>query len=301
MDYYRTPDDRFADLPGYAYEPRYMEGLIPGAELRMHWIEDGPADGEVALCLHGNPSWCYLYRKMIPVFAAAGMRCVAPDLFGFGRSDKPTDDAAHSFSLHRDSLIAFIERLDLKRITLVCQDWGGLLGLTLPMDMPGRFERLLIMNTGLATGDIPMGEGFEAWRAYNRSQPDLAVGRLIARGTPPMSAEEAAAYDAPFPEPRAKAAVRRMPDIVPSGPDDDGAAIARRAREYLSKAWDGTSFMAIGVQDPVLGRPAMELLRGVVRGCPEPLLVDDGGHFLQEWGVPVARAALASFGLGEGK
>jgi haloalkane dehalogenase len=191
----RTPDDRFANLPGFAYQPNYLDH----AGLRVHYVDEGPRDAAVtALCLHGNPSWGYLYRHMIPVFAAAGVRVVVPDLIGFGRSDKPADEAAHSFVFHRNMLLAFVEALDLQHVMLVCQDWGGILGLTLPMAAPQRYSRLLVMNTALATGRL--SEGFVQWRHYSNSQPDLPVGKLLARGKRDMPPAEAAAYDAPFPD-----------------------------------------------------------------------------------------------------
>ena len=289
----RTPDDRFDGLPGYAFAPRYTEY----AGLRVHHLDEGPADAAVTvLCLHGNPSWSYLYRHMIPVFTAAGLRVVAPDLLGFGRSDKPVAESAHSFDLHRGMLLDFVERLDLKNILLVCQDWGGIFGLTLPMDLPGRFTRLLVMNTGLGTGQLT--EGFRQWRAYSNSQPDLAVGKLIQRGKRDMSAAEAAAYDAPFPDASYKSALRAFPNLVPDGDNAPGAAISRQALAFWRDEWAGDSFMAIGMQDPVLGAPAMQWLRQVIRNCPPPLEVAEGGHFLQEWGAPIARAALQRFGLG---
>ena len=289
----RTPDDRFDGLPGYAFAPRYTEY----AGLRVHHLDEGPADAAVTvLCLHGNPSWSYLYRHMIPVFTAAGLRVVAPDLLGFGRSDKPVAESAHSFDLHRGMLLDFVERLDLKNILLVCQDWGGIFGLTLPMDLPGRFTRLLVMNTGLGTGQLT--EGFRQWRAYSNSQPDLAVGKLIQRGKRDMSAAEAAAYDAPFPDASYKSALRAFPNLVPDGDNAPGAAISRQALAFWRDEWAGDSFMAIGMQDPVLGAPAMQWLRQLIRNCPLPLEVAEGGHFLQEWGAPIARAALQQFRLG---
>ncbi len=293
MQALRTPDDRFDGLPGYAFAPRYTEY----AGLRVHHLDEGPADAAVTvLCLHGNPSWSYLYRHMIPVFTAAGLRVVAPDLLGFGRSDKPVAESAHSFDLHRGMLLDFVERLDLKNILLVCQDWGGIFGLTLPMDLPGRFTRLLVMNTGLGTGQLT--EGFRQWRAYSNSQPDLAVGKLIQRGKRDMSAAEAAAYDAPFPDASYKSALRAFPNLVPDGDNAPGAAISRQALAFWRDEWAGDSFMAIGMQDPVLGAPAMQWLRQVIRNCPPPLEVAEGGHFLQEWGAPIARAALQQFRLG---
>jgi haloalkane dehalogenase len=296
MKLLRTPDDRFANLPGFACTPHYTEH----AGARVHYVDEGPADAVVtALCLHGNPSWSYLYRHMIPVFTGAGLRVVAPDLIGFGRSDKPVDEAAHTWDLHRGMLLALIERLDLKNVMLVCQDWGGLLGLTLPMVIPDRFTRLLVMNTGLGIGEVT--EGFRQWRAFSNHQPDLAVGKLIARGRPDTTAAEAAAYDAPFPDASYKAAVRAFPNLVPDvqtqGADAPGAAISREALTFWRDCWQGESFMAVGMQDPVLGAPVMQSLRKVIRGCPPPLEVAEGGHFLQEWGAPVARAALQSFRL----
>jgi pimeloyl-ACP methyl ester carboxylesterase len=300
----RTPDERFAKLPGYdvkgAFKPHYVSNL-PGYEgIRVHYLDlpapTGLNDAPVFLCLHGNPSWTYLYRKMVPLFATAG-RVVAPDLIGFGRSDKAADEAWHGFERHRHMLLAFIRALDLRRITLVVQDWGGLFGLTLPMeppDMPGRFERLVVMNTGLATGSLP-SEGFAQWRAFSNSQPDLAIGKMFKRGKPDMTLEEAAAYDAPFPDATYKAAIRRFPNLVPEHRDGEGAEISRRAAKWWASEWQGQSFMAVGVQDPVLGPPQMAALRQLIRGCPEPLLIPEGGHFVQEWGEPIARAALARF------
>jgi pimeloyl-ACP methyl ester carboxylesterase len=299
----RTPEDRFAGLTDWPWTPRYLalgtDGPLrdPALQgLRMHYIDEGPPDAAVTvLCLHGQPTWSYLYRHMIPVFADAGCRVVAPDLLGFGRSDKPQDDAWYGFDRHRAALLAFIEALDLRHILLVVQDWGGLLGLTLPLDLPGRVTRLLVMNTGLGTGAVT--EGFLQWRAYAASQPDMAVGRLIQRGTPHLGDAEVAAYDAPFPDRRYKAGVRAFPNLVPDHDQAPGAALSREALDFWKHRWDGDSFMAIGMRDPVLGPAAMRSLHSAIRGCPPPMEVPEGGHFVQEWGAPVARAALARFGL----
>lgn len=297
MEILRTPEDRFANLPGYSFAPHYVE-LSGEPKLRMHYLDEGSAENDrpTFLCLHGQPSWSYLYRKMIPVFAEAG-RVVAPDLIGFGRSDKPAADDFYTFTMHRAALLAFVDALDLQDITLVCQDWGGILGLTLPMARPDRFARLIVMNTALGTGDQPLGPGFEAWRAFNRSQPDLDVAALMKRATSILNDAEAAAYAAPFPDASYKAGVRRFPELVPAQPDADGAAISREARDWWRTEWSGQSFMAIGCQDPVLTPQAMEALRRTIRGCPEPMRVEDAGHFVQEWGEPIARAALREFGL----
>ena len=283
----RTPDERFANLPGFSWPPNYLEWN----GLRVHYVDAG-AGPRTLLCLHGEPTWSYLYRKMIPPFVATGYRVLAPDFIGFGRSDKPEDESFYTFDRHRDFLLWFIETLGVKNVTLAVQDWGGLLGLTLPMEMPERFERLLVMNTGLGTGDVPLGEGFLAWRAYVAKTPNLDCAKLLARACPQLSAGEAAAYEAPFPDAASKAGVRRFPALVPDRPDAPGAAISRRAREWLSKSWQGETFMAVGAKDPVLGPPAMQALRKLIRGCPEPWLHPEGGHFLQEWGEDVASEAL---------
>jgi len=294
----RTPEDRFEGLPAWPYEPRYVQDLSGYEGLRMHFVDEGPADAAVTfLCLHGEPTWGYLYRKMIPVFLAAGHRVVAPDLFGFGRSDKPVQDEVYTFDFHRGSLLGLLERLATGSLCLVVQDWGGLLGLTLPMEAPGRIRRLIVMNTGLGVGKSP-GSGFEQWRAYAAANPDLDVAALMKRATPILSEPEAGAYAAPFPDVRYKAGVRRFPELVPTTPDMPGVDIGRRAATFLGSEWTGDSFMAIGLRDPVLGEPVMRDLARTIRNCPEPMLLAEAGHFVQEGGEPIARSALDHFGLG---
>jgi pimeloyl-ACP methyl ester carboxylesterase len=294
----RTPDEWFRDLPGFPYQPNYIDDLTGYEGLRMAFIDEGPRDAaHTFLCLHGEPSWSYLYRKMIPVFLASGARVVAPDMFGFGRSDKPVKVEDYSFHFHRNALLRFVESLNLRGITLVCQDWGGLLGLTMPVDQSfrTRLKRLLVMNTALAVGRPP-SEGFKAWREYNRRTPDMAVGALIRRGTPGLTDAEAGAYDAPFPDVRYKAGVRAFPELVMTDPWMPGVEESRAAEIFWSTEWSGPTFMAVGAADPVLSPPVMAELRQKIRGCPEPLVIPDGGHFLQEWGEQVARAALLAFG-----
>ena len=295
-DALRTPDERFQNLPDFAFASHYIDTL-PGYEgLRVHYLDEGPQDARhTFLCLHGEPSWSYLYRKMIPVFVSAGARVIAPDWLGFGRSDKPVEDSVYTFHFHRNMMIAFIKALELKSITLVVQDWGGLLGLTIPMDMPDRFARLLVMNTALAVGESP-GPGFEAWKALAKSQPDLDVGALMGRATPMLTEAERAAYSAPFPDIRYKAGVRRFPEMVMVAPDMEGVDESKRAAAWWSKDWKGTSFMAVGGADPVLGPQIMEKLRTQIKNCPEPMVIPDAGHFVQEWGEPIAHAALKAFG-----
>lgn len=230
----RTPEERFTNLPGYPFAPHYIDNL-PGYDgLRIHYVDEpgepGPNNGRVALCLHGEPTWSYLYRRMIPVLTKAGYRVIAPDLLGFGKSDKPAVDAVYSFAFHRNMLLRLVQMLDLDRITLVCQDWGGLLGLTLPMEMAERFTRMIVMNTALPDGSEPLPDGFLAWREWTDAHPDMAVGRLMRRACPHLTAEEAAAYDAPFPDERYKAGVRRFPRLVPDRPDLEAARVIGKAR-----------------------------------------------------------------------
>jgi pimeloyl-ACP methyl ester carboxylesterase len=294
----RTPDSAFANVPDFDYPVHYADDLPTYAGLRMAWVDAGPKDADrTFLCLHGEPSWSFLYRRMIPVFLASSARVVAPDLFGFGRSDKPVNQSDYSFDFHRNALLALVERLDLLNITLVVQDWGGLLGLTLPVD-PGfraRLSRLIVMNTGLGLGRR-MTKGFEAWKAYALATPDLPIGAIIKRGTPHLTDAEVAAYDAPFPGPAYKAGAQVFPALVPVEPAMGGVDVSRAAAKYWSEEWDGPSFMAIGMADPVLGPDAMLALHKLIRNCPPPMEIAGGGHFVQEWGEPIARAALKHFG-----
>ena len=290
----KTPAERFANLPGFHWRAHEQDELRGFSGLSMSYLDEGPRTAPVFLCLHGQPTWSYLYRRMIPAFLAAGSRVVAPDFFGFGRSDKPADEAVYTFDFHRNSLLAFVRALDLTNIALVVQDWGGLLGLTLPMEMPERFSRLIIMNTTLATGELPLPKGFLDWRAFSNSQPDMAIGRLLARACPHLSPAEAGAYDAPYPDATYKAGVRRFPNLVPEFANSDGAALERAARDFWRNDWRGSSVMAIGMADPVLGPPVMRALHKDIRGCPPPLEIAEAGHFVQEWGDKVAPAVLAA-------
>ena len=292
----RTPEERFVNLRDFPYGPVYIDNLKGFEGLRLHYVDEGPENADhIFLCLHGEPTWSYLYRKMIPIFTGAGNRVVAPDFFGFGRSDKPADEEVYTFDFHRNMLISFIEHLELTNITLVCQDWGGILGLTLPMDMIDIFSRLLIMNTTLGTGDVQLSKGFLDWRAWVRKNPDMSAGRLLKLTCPHLSEAECAAYDAPFPDIQYKAGVRRFPEIVPDHPDAPGAELSRRAREWLRNKWEGSVFMAIGMKDPVLGPPVMQVLRNDIRNCPEPYEHPDAGHFVQEWGEKIAKEAITAF------
>jgi haloalkane dehalogenase len=285
----RTPDDRFQALPGWTYAPFYQQR--PDG-LRLHYVDTGARrPRRTWLCLHGQPTWSYLYRRMMPLFVIAGDRVIAPDLLGFGRSDKPAEEPAYSFDLHRRSVIDLIEALDLRNIVLVVQDWGGLIGLTLPMAMPERFESLLVMNTMLATGDAPLPQGFLDWRDFSNRSPDMDIARLMKRACPHIGDAEAAAYAAPFPDATYKAGVRAFPNLVPDRRDAPGAALSRRARDFWRSAWTGKSLMAIGMKDPVLGPPVMRPLHATIRNCPPPIEVAEGGHFLQEWGDAFARIA----------
>ena len=291
IDSVRTDDDHFTALPDWPYQPQYLDDL-PGYEgLRMHYVDEGPEDAEVFLCLHGEPTWGYLFRRMIPVFLESGDRVVAPDFYGFGRSDKPVADEDYTWDFHRGSLTGFIERLDLTGIILVVQDWGGLLGLSLGADMTERISGLLIMNTAFAVGGTPT-QGFLDWRDFVARRPDLDVGRLMKQTCPHLSDDEVRAYNAPFPDITYKAGVRRFPAIVPIDREDEGVEISKRALRWWANEFEGRSFMAIGSTDPILAS-VMPWMRDRIRGCPEPLVLEDAGHFVQEWGMQVAVAALA--------
>ena len=298
-DALRTPDAAFRDLPGYPWQSHYISDLPALAGLRMHYLDEpsseAPATGMTFVCLHGNPAWSYLYRKMIPVFLQAGHRVVAPDLIGFGKSDKPKKESFHTFSLHRQILLEFVERLNLQNVVLVIHDWGGLLGLTLAMAASSRYAGLVVMKTMLAASDAPLSPGFPASREWCGQTPDFDIARAFARGNQQMSAAEGAAYNAPFPDKGHQAATRAFPATVPDLEAADGAEISRQAREFWRTFWRGRTLMAVGANDPVFGLPVMELLKPPIRGYGKPPIFGDAGHFVQEHDKMVAQRAVALF------
>ena len=291
MEVLRTPDDRFADLPDYPFGPLYT---VRRDGLRMHHVDEGPADAEVVLMLHGEPSWSYLYRHMVPVFAGAGLRAVAPDLIGFGRSDKPTRIDDYSYQRHVDWLLEWVEALDLRRITLVCQDWGSLLGLRLAAAHEERFDRIVVANGFLPTGDRDPGPAFKVWRAFATRSPVLPVGRLVATGSKrKLSAAERAAYDAPYPSAKYKAGARAFPRLVPTSPDDPAAPANRAAWERLG-TWEKPFLTLFGELDPILGRADKPLQHHVPGARNQPHARLRGSHFVQEdVGVEIANRTLA--------
>lgn len=279
MDFLRTPDDRFENLPDYDFEPHYVE--IPSAEnARMHYVDTG-GDGELIVMLHGEPSWSFLYRHMIHALKD-DYRCVAPDLLGFGRSDKPTEIEDHTFDFHYQSLIDFVDALDLTDITLVVQDWGGLLGLPLATEHDARIKRLVILNTGLTTGEIPMGEGFMRWQGFARKVgKKMVAGQLINQSTvTDLSEDVIAAYDAPFPDASYRAGVAAMPLIVPTEPDMPGADRHRAARDMLAN-YQKPITVLFSDKDPVLGG-AVKYFKKLIPQTADDPTITDGGHFLQE-------------------
>ena len=294
MDVIRTPDERFAALPDYPFAPHYTE-LADG--IRLHHVDEGPADAEVVLMLHGEPSWSYLYRQMVPVFADAGLRAVAPDLVGFGKSDKPTRIADYTYQRHVDWVRQWIEALDLRRITLVCQDWGSLLGLRLAAENDDRFDRIVVANGFLPTADRGTPLAFRIWRTFATRSPVLPVGRIVATGTKrKLSPAERAAYDAPFPSAKYKAGARAFPALVPTSPDDPAVPANRAAWQRLG-SWEKPFLTLFGKDDPILGRadrPLQEHVPGA-QGQPHDRL--SGGHFVQEdAGAEIARRTVAWIG-----
>lgn len=286
----RTPDERFADLLDFPYAPQYLD-LTP--DLRMAYVDEGPRDGAPVLMLHGEPTWSYLYRSMIPVFTGAGFRAVAPDLIGFGRSDKPTRLDDYSYQQHMDWLTAWLEAVDLRGITLICQDWGSLLGLRLAAENPDRFERIVVANGFLPTGDRDPGPAFKIWRAFTAYSPVFPIGRIVATGTKrTLSSAERAAYDAPFPSSAYKAGARAFPGLVPTSPRDPAAPANIRAWEALGR-WEKPFLALFGRHDPILGKADKPLIEHVPGAQGEPHDRLEGSHFVQEdVGAEIARRTV---------
>jgi haloalkane dehalogenase len=284
MKVLRTPEERFKNLKGFPFEPRYAE--VPdgeGGRLRIHYVDEGPRNAEPVLMMHGEPSWSFLYRKMIPIFIGAGYRAVAPDLVGFGRSDKPADRSDYTYNRHVGWMEAWLEQVDLKRITLVCQDWGGLIGLRLLAAHPERFARAVVANTGLPTGDFPISEAFLQWRKFSVEVPEFNVGAIINMGTlSDLPVEILEAYNAPFPDETYKEGARIFPSLVPISPDDPAAPANRLAWEVLSR-FEKPLLTAFSDGDPIT-RGGEHIFQKMVPGAKGQLhtLIQGGGHFLQE-------------------
>src|SRR5438445_3160457 len=298
MEVLRTPDDCFSSLPGYPFEPRYVEVASgDGGGLRVHYIDQGPPYGEVVVMLHGEPSWSYLYRKMVPVLVEAGLRCIAPDLVGFGRSDKPAGRQDYTYERHVAWMrAALFDQLDLRGVTLVGQDWGGLIGLRLVGEHPDRFARVVAANTFLPTGDTPPSEAFLAWQRYSQETPEFHVGRIVNGGcATDLAPEVVAAYDAPFPEEPFKSGARQFPVLVPTRPDDPAAAANREAWRVLEQ-WTRPFLTAFSDGDPITrggDRVLQERIPGA-RGQPHTTIAG-GAHFLQEDRGEELAAAVAGF------
>lgn len=283
MEILRTADDRFANLPGWNYQPHYLEIDYKGTSLRVHYVDEGPESAAPVLLLHGEPSWAYLYRKMIPIITAAGHRAIAPDLIGFGRSDKLARRDDYSYQFHIDILTAFIKKLDLTGMTLVCQDWGGLLGLRIAAENPERFARIVAANTGLPTGDQNMTEGFMRWREYSQTVEKFHVGGIIKGGcVTELSPEVIEAYNAPFPDDSYKEGARQFPVLVPISPDDPASEANRKAWQVLTK-WEKPFLTAFSDGDAVT-RGGEKVFHKLVPGAQGQAhtTITGAGHFLQE-------------------
>jgi len=288
MDYFRTPDDRFADLPEFAFEPHYVD--VGG--LRMHYLDEG--SGSPVVCFHGEPSWCYLYRKMIPPLVAGGLRVICPDLAGFGRSDKPTDRGWYSYDRHLEQVSGVLEGLDLADATIVVQDWGGPIGLRWAVENAERVARLVVMNTGLFTGRV--SKGFLAWRDFAEKNPDLPVGMVLQSATSTdLSDDIVAAYEAPFPTPESKAGAAQFPLLVPTEQGAPGAAEMLVVIEQLRR-WQKPALVAFSDQDPVFPYPAAgEEFTAMIPGAGEQVRIEGASHFLQEDRGDVIAAEILSW------
>ncbi|KAK3045442.1 hypothetical protein LTR09_012961 [Extremus antarcticus] len=302
MQFQRTPDERFERLSGFPYTPHYFRD----GELRMAYIDESTGDGsEVFLCLHGEPTWSYLYRKMIPELLnyttdskrTLSRRVIAPDFYGFGRSDKPAKDETYNFDFHRNALLRLIDHLNLTNITLVVQDWGGLIGLTLPMTDPSRFKRLIIMNTTIATGG-GRSQDILDWIAYASPTPTPDIADLMAKIGHHLSEDEARGYEAPFPDDSYKGGVRRFPQMIMLDENMPGVETLKRSRLFYgeSHVFEQQDVVIVcGVQDRLLGRPAMKGLAGVFKHGCYYAEIEEASHFVQEWGDRVVKLAIQVF------
>jgi len=293
MDVLRTPEERFAGLAGYGFAPHYA---TVGGGLRMHYVDAGPADAPLVVLLHGEPSWSYLYRTMIPVLVDAGLRAVAPDLIGFGRSDKPAARQDYTYARHVEWTEALLAELGVRGATLFCQDWGGLIGLRIAAEQPERFARIVAANTFLPTGDQKLPDAFFAWRKFSQEAPVFQVGRIVTGGCAgPVAPEVAAAYDAPFPDETYKEGARQFPTLVPASPDDPASAANRAAWEVLRR-WDKPFLCAFADKDPITrgGDVLFQAMIPGTRGQPH-VTIRDAGHFLQEDKGPEVARVVADF------
>ena len=290
-DIFRTPDERFRDLPGYPYEPHYVD--VDG--LRLHHLDEG--EGAAVVCFHGQPSWSYLYRHMLELLVAAGHRVICPDMVGFGRSDKPLDHGFYTYERHVQTISAHLEQIDFTDATVVVQDWGGPIGLRWAVQNADRVARLVVLNTGLFTGRV--SRGFMAWRDFAERTPDLPIGRIIdGATTSTLAPEVVAAYDAPFPTPASKAGAQRFPLIVPLTEEDPGAREMRAVSDALSH-WDKPALVAFSDSDPVFPYPqAGEQFTARIPTAGEQVRIEGGGHFLQEDRPrEIVAAMAAAFGF----
>lgn len=288
MDVHRTPDERFEALPGYDFAPRYVDQ----DSLRMHYVDEG--DGPPVLLLHGEPTWAYLYRKMIPPLVAGGLRCVAPDYFGFGRSDKPTDRAWYTYDAHYAAIERFADELDLRDTTLVVQDWGGPIGFRLAVERPARIARLVVLNTGI--GARAPNEDWLRFQAFvRRVGTDIVAGQLIRISlVQPVDDAVIAAYDAPFPTPESKTGIVMFPELVPTSSDHPSAAAMLDVRDRL-RTWDAPALVLFSDSDPIFSRAAAERMAGLLPNAELAPPVEGAGHFLQEDRGERVAADVSSF------
>jgi haloalkane dehalogenase len=283
MELLRTPDERFENLTDYTFDPNYVQVDEKGLSIRLHYVDEGAEEADPVLLMHGEPAWSFLYRHMIPIFVEAGHRVVAPDLIGFGKSDKPAKIEDHAYRSHVKWITQFVEKLDLKRISMFCQNWGSLIGLRVAVENPKRFNRIVLSNGGLPTGAEKMTKAFMNWRKISRTADPWPVGKFIQAGTvSELSDDVIAGYEAPFPEEKYKAAARALPSLVPISTDDPEHEANKKAIE-LFRNWKKPFLTAFSDGDPIT-RGADKLFQEIVPGAKgqSHKIVKDAGHFVQE-------------------
>ena len=291
-EFIQTPEHYFHNIDNYPYTPNYINDIPETGGGRLHYVDVGQDINGVALCLHGNNTWGYCYRKMIQPLVEHGYRVIVPDMIGFGRSDKPVYQSWHSYQQHRSIMMSFIQKLNLQNIMLVCHDWGGIIGLTIPPDMPDRFNKLVITNTMLYTGDRMCNDWYNWLQRSNKE--DIDIPKFIQQRSIVSINEDLSAYAAPFPTSMYRAATRAFPNFIPDVDHVPGFDVGTRAIDFYKNTWNGQCFVAIGSKDHVMASTTLALAH-TIKNCMNPMIIEEAGHFINEWGDQIIKKALLSF------